>query len=42
MWYSHFAWWPVKLASGEWRWLELVKRRQYRIGEYVYWTYKDI
>lgn len=31
-WHLHFAWWPIKVAQYDCRWLETVERRGYSQG----------
>lgn len=44
-WRQVFAWWPVKLLTGDWAWLEVVERRGGYIGDgpklgYAEWEYR--
>lgn len=40
-WHRHFAWWPVKLAQYDCRWLEWVERRGHTYDGW-YYEYREI
>jgi hypothetical protein len=40
-WHTKFAWWPIKLAHGDCRWLETIERRRVEVNSMYYgWDWK--